>query len=131
MAKEATASSKIEGTHTYTEKAVLGEADIDPIRRNDWQEVKNYIPAMNHAMSRWPELPLSSRLVRKTHQILLSRVRGAHKLPGEYRKNQNRRGGSSLGNAFFVPPVREDVHTLSCAIWKISFTAKTPGSPAS
>ena len=103
ITKEATTSSRIEGTQTNMEEALIGEQDIDPERRDDWQEVHNYIEAVNYAIAQLATMPLSNRLLRRTHQILLQGVRGKHKLPGEFRNSQNWIG-PSLKHAIFVPP---------------------------
>lgn len=112
VAKEATVSSRIEGTQTNMEEALLREADIQPERRNDWLEVNNYIQSLNESIHLLNELPLSSRLLKHAHKILLQGVRGEHKLPGEFRKSQNWIGGSSLLSAVFIPPVFEEVDPL-------------------
>ena len=112
VAKEATVSSRIEGTQTNMEEALLKETDIHPERRNDWVEVNNYISALNNSIIRLGTLPLSSRLLKEAHKILLSGVRGEHKLPGEFRRSQNWIGGSSLLSAVFIPPIKEEVNAL-------------------
>lgn len=112
VAKEAVKSSRIEGTQTQIEEAVQKPRDILPEKRDDWQEVQNYIEAMKFAISELEKLPLSSRLFRKTHSVLLHGVRGTHKMPGEYRKSQNWIGGSSFKDAIFMPPSHEDVNEL-------------------
>ena len=109
IAKEAIDSNLIEGTKTELEEVVLPQAEIPLIRRDDWQEVQNYIEAMNFSIAKLPELPLSVRLLKDAHKILLSSVRGKYKAPGEIRRSQNWIGGSSPSDAFFVPPSAEEV----------------------
>jgi Fic family protein len=112
VTKEAVISSRIEGTKTSMNEALLEEEEVNPERRNDWKEVNNYIKALNFAVSELEQLPISSRLIRNTHAILLNSVRGEHKQPGEYRKSQNWIGGSSPGNATFVPPHHKYLNEL-------------------
>jgi len=112
VAKEAVVSSKIEGTQTKIEEALLSIEDIQPERRDDWQEVVNYIDAINSAIVQLADLPLSSRLLRNTHALLMQGVRGEHKQPGEFRQSQNWIGGSSLTDAVFIPPSQELVTDL-------------------
>lgn len=108
--KEATQSSKIEGTKTNIEDALLDKEDVNDEKRDDWEEVQNYINALNTATTNLKKLPFSSRLIRETHKILLQGVRGKHKLPGEFRSSQNWIGGSSINNATFIPPIHLDIN---------------------
>lgn len=110
--KEATVSSRIEGTQTNIEDALVTKNEINPEKRNDWQEVNNYIKAMNHAIPRMEKLPLSSRLFKESHKILLESVRGEHKLPGEFRSSQNWIGGASINDAVFIPPHFREIDRL-------------------
>lgn len=112
ITKEAVISSRIEGTKTQIDEALLEEEDISPERRNDWHEVTNYVKALNKAIVDLETLPISARLIRKTHGILLNSVRGEHKQPGEFRKSQNWIGGNSLLDAVFIPPNQELISEL-------------------
>jgi Fic family protein len=112
VTKEAVVSSRIEGTSTNMDEAVLPYEEIIPERRNDWLEVNNYIKALNEAIRELEKLPLSSRLIRKIHKILLTSARGEYKLPGEFRKSQNWIGGASLADAVYIPPRAELVNDL-------------------
>ncbi len=112
IAKEATSSSKIEGTKTEIDEIFINEEDISIERRDDRAEVINYINALNWSVEELKNIPLSMRLLKGSHQIILSGVRGKHKLPGEIRRSQNWIGGATLKNAYFVPPHPGDVPDL-------------------
>jgi Fic family protein len=112
IAKEATQSSKIEGTQTNIEEAFLKKEEIAKEKRDDWEEVQNYIQAMNEAVKLLHTLPFSSRLIKETHKILLQGVRGKHKLPGKFRVSQNWIGGATITDAVFIPPVHNSIGEL-------------------
>ncbi len=104
IVKEANTSSKIEGTKTNIDEAVMKEEQLSPEKRNDWLEVHQYIESMKSAIVMLEKLPLSNRLIRETHEILLRTGRGENKTPGEFRKSQNWIGGKNLSDAKFIPP---------------------------
>jgi Fic family protein len=110
--KEATLSSKIEGTQTTMDEAVIPEELVIPENKDDWSEIQNYTKAINFAKEQLEHLPVSARLITNIHAILLQGVRGEHKNPGEIRRSQNWIGGSSLKDAFFIPPHFEDLPDL-------------------
>jgi Fic family protein len=112
ITKEATQSSKIEGTQTNMEEAFLSKEEVAVDKRDDWEEVQNYINAMNVAVKELQNLPFSSRLIKNTHSILLDGVRGRHKLPGEFRTSQNWIGGASINDAVFIPPNQSSIAEL-------------------
>ena len=112
ITNEAILSSRIEGTKTNMNEALLPEEEITSERRNDWQEVKNYIQALNEGMNCLKTLPISSRMLKQIHKTLLSDVRGKHKQPGAFRLSQNWIGGHSLADAVFIPPAAHYVESL-------------------
>lgn len=116
--KEATHSSKIEGTQTNMDEALLDREDIPLDKRDDWEEVQNYIKAMEWAISQLEKLPFSSRLIRETHRVLLQGVRGEKKQPGEFRISQNWIGGATINDAVFIPPVHTSVPELMSDVEK-------------
>lgn len=107
--KEAVLSSQIEGTQSSLSDLLLFEHEEVPgVPVHDVQEVSNYVAALEHGLKRLQEgFPLSLRLLRELHEILLSKGRGSHKQPGEFRRSQNWIGGTRPGNAHFVPPPPE------------------------
>lgn len=109
--KEAVLSSQIEGTQSTLSDLLLFEHDAVPgAPINDVSEVSNYIAAMEHGLARLREgFPLSLRLLREIHEILMRGARGSEKTPGEFRRSQNWIGGSRPGNALFVPPPVHEV----------------------
>ncbi|MBS4049790.1 MAG: Fic family protein [Methylomonas sp.] len=110
--KESTQSSKIEGTQTNMEEALLEQEDVALDKRDDWEEVQNYVKAMNEAIENLQKLPFSARLIRETHKTLMQSVRGKHKQPGEFRLSQNWIGGATLNDAVFVPPIHTSIPGL-------------------
>jgi Fic family protein len=118
VAKEATQSSRIEGTQTNIDDALKDAADLKPEDRDDWAEVQNYIQAIHFSIGALAELPLCNRLLCQTHARLLAGVRGKHKQPGEFRVSQNWIG-VSLRNAAFIPPHHEHVGELMSDLEKL------------
>jgi Fic family protein len=104
--KEAILSSQIEGTQSSLSDLLLYESEEAPgVPLNDVQEVSNYVAAMNYGLRRLREgFPLSMRLIKEMHSVLMSGARGGTKSPGEFRRTQNWVGGTSPGNAKYVPP---------------------------
>jgi len=110
--KEAVLSSQIEGTQSSLSDLLLFENEAAPgVPLDDVEETSNYIAAMTHGLHRIEsgELPLSNRLLREVHALLMSGVRGGDKAPGEFRRSQNWLGGTRPGNARFVPPPPPEV----------------------
>ena len=111
--KEAVLSSQIEGTQSSLEDVLEYEVGVGPdFLARDVDEVFNYVRAVQHGLARLPELPLSLRLLREIHAVLLEDVRGATREPGEFRRSQNWIGpaGSPLSEAVFVPPPPQEMH---------------------
>lgn len=103
--KEALLSSQIEGTQSSLSDLLLFESDVAPgVPLDDVQEVSNYVAAMTHGLQQLHKLPLSNRLIREIHGILMQKGRGSSKDPGQFRRSQNWIGGTRPGNALFVPP---------------------------
>lgn len=109
--KEAVLSSMIEGTQSSLSDLLLFELDQEPgVPLDDVKEVSNYIAALNYGLERLKMgFPLSLRLLREIHGVLLAKGRGSNQNPGEFRRSQNWIGGTRPGNATFVPPPTEDV----------------------
>jgi Fic family protein len=109
--KEAVLSSQIEGTQSSLSDLLLYEnAETPGVPLDDVQEVSNYVAALNHGLERMRDgFPLSLRLIREIHEVLLSKGRGSHAQPGQFRRSQNWIGGSRPGNAAYVPPPPEYV----------------------
>jgi Fic family protein len=102
---EANKSSRIEGTRTTVEEDLLDVTEINPEKRDDWEEVQNYVKATNYGGQRIRDgFPVCTRLIREIHEILMQGVRGEHKTPGEFRTSQNWIGGSMPSTAVYVPP---------------------------
>ncbi len=112
--KEAVLSSMIEGTQSSLSDLLLFELDMEPgVPLDDVREVSNYVAAMNHGLKRLNEgFPLSLRLIKEMHSILLCKGRGANQTPGEFRRTQNWIGGTRPGNAAYVPPPAN--HVMGC-----------------
>lgn len=107
---EANKSSRIEGTRTTVEEDLLDITDINPEKRDDWEEVQNYVKATNYGVERIKSgFPVCTRLIRELHKILMQGVRGEHKTPGEFRTSQNWIGGSMPSNAVYVPPPHTEI----------------------
>ncbi len=116
--KEAMQSSRIEGTQTNMDEALRARKDVAPERRDDWEEVHNYVAAMNKSIARLDDLPFSARLIREAHAVLTQGVRGTHKMPGEFRTSQNWIGGATIKDAVFIPPVHTSIGELMADLEK-------------
>jgi cell filamentation protein, protein adenylyltransferase len=112
ITREAVLSSKIEGTLATLGEVLAKDAGLQVLSKpEDLQEVHNYILALDYGLNRLKEFPLSIRLIKEIHQILMQGVRGSHATPGEFRKSQNwiGRAGCTLNTAKFVPPTPEEL----------------------
>jgi Fic family protein len=129
--KEAVLSSQIEGTQSTLADLLLYELKEAPgVPLGDVIEVSNYVRAMTHGLQRIRgDFPLSNRLVREIHGILLSRGRGAGKAPGEFRRSQNWIGGTRPGNARFVPPPPHRVDSAMSALERFLHDPKARTAP--
>ncbi|QNR24601.1 Fic family protein [Croceimicrobium hydrocarbonivorans] len=125
VVKEATKSSKIEGTNTDLPEAVQSQNQIRDERRDDWREVQNYVEAMNLAIEHLKKLPISSRLIKIAHKSILQGVRGARKEPGEFRRSQNWIGGMGISSASFVPPPHIEIAGLMGDLEKFANSDET------
>ena len=123
--KEATQSSKIEGTKTNIEDALLDKEDLNEEKRDDWEEVQNYIQALNSAITNLENLSFSSRLIRDTHKILLQGVRRKHNLPEVFRSSQNWLGGASINDATFIPPIHSTINEYMGDLEKFAHNTKS------
>ncbi len=126
IAKEATQSSRIEGTQTQMEEVFMPGEDFSGEKRNDWLEVQNYIEAINKAVIQLNQLPFSSRLIKQAHRIITQGVRGKHKQPGEFRKTQNWIGGATIADAVFVPPPPTEIPGLMSDLEKFAHDTENP-----
>jgi Fic family protein len=126
--KEAVLSSQIEGTQSSLSDLLLFELDEAPgVPLHDVVEVSNYVAALDHGLARLREgFPLSNRLIRETHAVLLSRGRGSGKDPGEFRRSQNWLGGTRPGHATFVPPPPQRVADCMSGLEKFLHDDKAP-----
>lgn len=126
--KEAVLSSQIEGTQSSLSDLLLFELDERPgVPLDDVVEVSNYVAALDHGLARLREgFPLSNRLVREIHSVLLSRGRASEKEPGEFRRSQNWIGGTRPGNAVYVPPPPAEVPGAMAALERFLHDVETP-----
>lgn len=112
ISKEAIDSNKIEGTRTELEDLYFDNALFSDEKKDEVEEVKNYINALNYGIERMSSLPISSRFLQECHKILMDGVRGKNKNPGEFRHSQNWIGGATIDDAHFVPPSFEHIGEL-------------------
>ena len=126
--KEAVLSSQIEGTQSSLSDLLLFELEEAPgVPLDDVREVSNYVAALEHGLRRLREdFPLSNRLIREIHGVLMSSGRGSAKTPGEFRRSQNWIGGTRPGNATFVPPPHTDVPNCMTSLERFLHTGDQP-----
>ena len=126
--KEAVLSSQIEGTQSSLSDLLLYENhEVTGVPNQDIVEVSNYVAAMEHGLKRIQGgFPLSLRLIREMHEVLLSKGRGSSKQPGEFRRSQNWIGGTRPGNAKFVPPPPERLMDLLGSLETFLYDEKLP-----
>src|SRR5438045_664054 len=128
--KEAVLSSQIEGAQSSLSDLLLFEnAEAPGAPLEDVKEVSRYVAALNHGLERMSGgFPLSLRLIREIHCILLADGRGSDKMPGEFRRSQNWIGGTRPGNAAFVPPPAREVRRCMGDLERF-LHARTPKVP--
>jgi len=126
--REAVLSSQIEGTQSTLTQLMLFELEeAQGIPFDDVVEVSNYVAALDHGVTRLKEgFPLSNRLIREMHAVLLARGRGSNKSPGEFRRSQNWIGGTRPGNAHFVPPPPQYVEECMSALERFLHDEEIP-----
>ena len=125
--KEAVLSSQIEGTQSSLADLLLHENSVAPgVPTDDVQEVSNYIRALKRGVEMLATVPLSLRLIREVHKVLVSGTRGEKQTPGEFRKSQNWIGGSMPGNAAFVPPPAHEIMAALGALEKFMHAKQVP-----
>lgn len=128
--KEAVLSSQIEGTQSsFSELLMYESAEVPGLPLNDVEEVSRYVAAMSHGLKRLRDgFPLSLRLLREIHEVLMSTGRGSDQTPGEFRRSQNWIGGSRPGNAVYVPPTQDSLleHLGKLELFLHDQPARTP-----
>jgi Fic family protein len=126
VAKESLDSSKIEGTKTTMDDLFLSHDLFNTEEKNEIEEVKNYIKALNFGISRMSDLPISTRLIKECHNVLMQGVRGENKTPGQFRKSQNWIGGATLADAHYIPPADTHIGELMSDLEHFLHDNKTP-----
>lgn len=109
--KEATKSSRIEGTKTDMQDVLLKKEDVVPEKKDDWGEVHNYINAINYSIDRLKTIPIRTGLIKESHNVLMQGTRGEKKCPGEFRKRQNWIGATPY-DATYIPPHHDRIPEL-------------------